>query len=193
MNLIVNLIVNLMSGSKIWSAAFAIFLLSATIGPRFSNCEALPMDIKGDSCFHIEGEGIKRTKTYAVKKTDEEWKKELPAEVYQVARQGGTEPAFSGKYWNNHNPGIYRCACCGAELFNSDTKFDSGTGWPSFFAPVKKDAIDSSSDHTLGMVRTEVICSHCGAHLGHVFPDGPKPTGLRFCINSGALKFEEKK
>jgi peptide-methionine (R)-S-oxide reductase len=127
-----------------------------------------------------------------VLKTDAEWRKELTPEQYQVLRQKGTERAFTGKYWNNHDKGEYRCAGCGAMLFVSDTKFDSGCGWPSFSAPAGTNAIAKAADHSHGMVRTEVLCSKCGGHLGHVFDDGPKPTGLRYCINSASLKFEKK-
>jgi peptide-methionine (R)-S-oxide reductase len=127
-----------------------------------------------------------------VKKTEEEWRKQLTPEQYHVARQKGTEPAFTGKYWDNHEDGTYRCACCGAELFDSATKFESGTGWPSFSAPVDVSKVRTETDTSHGMRRVEALCAQCDAHLGHVFPDGPRPTGTRFCMNSASLDFKKK-
>jgi len=127
-----------------------------------------------------------------VEKPEAEWKKELSPTQYAVLREKATERAFTGELWDHHDEGTYKCAGCGAELFESDTKFDSGCGWPSFFAPKDDKGIDEERDATHGMLRTEVLCSKCGGHLGHVFDDGPKPTGLRYCINSASLKFEKK-
>jgi peptide-methionine (R)-S-oxide reductase len=126
-----------------------------------------------------------------VQKTDEQWREELSPEQYEVLRHGATERAFTGRFWNAHDDGIYRCAGCGAELFTADTKFDSGTGWPSFTEPKIADAIELRPDHSLGMARTEVVCRRCGGHLGHVFDDGPREAGgKRFCINSCALDLD---
>ena len=128
-----------------------------------------------------------------IEKREEEWQKELTPEQYAILRKKGTEPAFSGALYRNHADGMYHCAACGAELFKSDTKFESGSGWPSFFLPADQSAIETHEDVSYGMRRVEVTCARCGGHLGHVFPDGPKPTGLRYCINSASLKFEDGK
>ena len=124
-----------------------------------------------------------------IQKTDQQWREELTPEQYAVLRKAGTERAFTGKYWDNHEDGIFRCAGCGAELFSSDTKFESGSGWPSFTEPKVAEAIEARRDVSQGMIRTEVVCRRCGGHLGHVFDDGPPPTGLRYCMNGVALTF----
>jgi peptide-methionine (R)-S-oxide reductase len=141
----------------------------------------------------LAGEGGKRAgkvKVEKVVKSNAEWKEILTPEQFRILRQKGTERAFTGKYHDHQKDGVYRCAACGLELFSSDTKFDSGTGWPSYYQPVEPAHVETETDASLGVIRTEVHCARCGGHLGHVFPDGPKPTGLRYCINSAALEFE---
>ena len=135
---------------------------------------------------------MKRYLTDKIIKSEAEWRQQLTPAEYNIAREKGTEPAFTGEYWDEHRAGTYHCRCCGEPLFDSQTKFESGSGWPSFYAPVDPAAVATHDDVSYGMKRTEATCAKCGAHLGHVFPDGPKPTGNRFCMNSASLKLESK-
>jgi peptide-methionine (R)-S-oxide reductase len=144
------------------------------------------------SCAQGNKKSSETKNNFPLKKSEEEWKKTLTPEQFYVLRQKGTERPFTGEYAENHDDGTYYCAACHQALFNSETKFESGTGWPSFYQPIKEDAVIINKDVTLGMVREEVVCSNCGGHLGHVFDDGPEPTGLRYCMNSVSLKFEKK-
>jgi peptide-methionine (R)-S-oxide reductase len=142
--------------------------------------------------FSDDGKRLKKTRTAKVVKTEEEWKKLLAPNSFDITRHADTEIAFSGKYWNLHDKGLYRCVCCENALFSSDTKFESGTGWPSFWAPIAQENVRTVRDTSLGMVREAVNCTLCDAHLGHIFDDGPQPTGLRYCMNSASLKFVKR-
>lgn len=142
--------------------------------------------------FDSNGELVGPVTMARVVKTDEEWKKQLPADVYKIARNKGTEAAYCGNLLDNHLDGVYTCVCCGLPLFSSNSKFNSGTGWPSFFQPIAKENVAEHVDNSYGMERTEILCARCDCHLGHVFADGPKPTGMRFCLNSASLKFTKQ-
>jgi peptide-methionine (R)-S-oxide reductase len=171
--------------------ATAVAAALAACGSATASDEAKPAATASNKAKPAEAAPGKGKMIEKVVKTEEEWKKILTPEQYHVIREKGTERAFTGALWNNHDKGVYQCAACGLPLFDSATKFESGTGWPSFWQPIDPDHVEEHTDRAYGMRRVEVVCARCGGHLGHVFDDGPKPTGLRYCMNSASLKFEK--
>jgi peptide-methionine (R)-S-oxide reductase len=170
-------------------AGVIIFGMTMTRAPLYLTLIAAVLACRAAAPAAQKGPKMNTAHTYKVTKTDAEWKETLTPEQYRILRQKGTERPFSNEFNDNHAKGTYVCAACGQPVFSSDAKFESGTGWPSFYQPIDKGAVEEETDRALGMKRTEVLCSRCGGHLGHVFDDGPKPTGLRYCMNSGAMKF----
>ena len=174
-----------LAGSVLWSMRRPAVLAAA------SASESVPGEVTIVQ-FSDDGKRLKKVRIAKVVKTEAEWKQLLSGNAFDITRHADTEMAFTGKYWNLHDKGLYRCICCDNALFSSDTKFESGTGWPSFWAPIAEENVRNEHDTTFGMVRTAVNCTLCDAHLGHVFDDGPQPTGLRYCMNSASLKFVKK-
>jgi peptide-methionine (R)-S-oxide reductase len=174
------------AGAVLWSLRKPAMLAAAARGAETAPGEVTIVE------FSDDGKRLKKMRVAKVAKTEEEWKKLLSPNAFDITRRADTEMAFTGKYWNLHDKGLYRCVCCDNALFDSDTKFESGTGWPSFWAPIVEENVRKERDTSFGMVRTAVNCTLCDAHLGHVFDDGPRPTGLRYCMNSASLKFVKR-